>query len=418
MEGTRFKLFPQPRFLDDFEEPEVVYVSSPAGSLGPGPQDHRMYTIFPIGKTQPYGIAAQGGGPAASPPWTGRIHPLAEPDAEGHFDYLDPGSPQFEAAHLFGTVRFVLDIWEDYFGREIPWHAAKHYDRQELTILPSLENAYSGYGFLEMGGDRKHGRYKPFSLNFDVIAHEVGHAIIYSEIGVPHPRGTTGEYFGFHESAADLVALISSLHFDSLVMRLLDNTHGNLYRLNNIVRMAELSGNKQIRIAANDVRLSEFEEGWVKEHKLSQPLTGAFFDILVDIFHEMLLDYGAITPEMEDLSDKLLATPDYAPVMQSLFDDAYAANPAAFKMALIDARDVLGNYLADTWASLAKDGLNFVDVARVFEAVDKQHTGGRYQSIIRGNFELRDIGLVEVGPQLAPDKDSHTNSIRTIVPLD
>jgi hypothetical protein len=416
-EGTRFKLFPQPRFLEDFSEPEVVMVSSPPGSLGPGPQDHRMYTIFPVGKEKPYGIAAQGE-EAAAPPWTGPIEDLAMPDENGHFDYLEPGTPQFEQAHLFGTVRFVLDIWEQYFDREIEWHSKKDYERIELTILPSLENAYSGYGFLEMGGDRKHGRYKPFSLNFDVIAHEVGHAIIYSEIGVPHPRGTTGEYFGFHESAADLVALVSSLHFDSLVNLLLENTSGNLYTMNVANRMAELSGNKQIRIAANDARLADFSCGWIKEHKLSEPLTGAFFDIFVDIYHEMLVDYGAISPEVEDLSDKLLATPDYAPVMQQLFDEAYADHPEAFKLALIDARDILGTYLADTWASLAKDDLNFIDVARVFEEVDRQHTGGRFQTHIRGNFDMRDIGHVEVGPQLAPDEDSHSNSIRTVVPLD
>ena len=421
MEGTRFKLYPQPRFLEDFEEPETVYVSSPAGSLDPGPADHRMYAIFPVGKPAPYGINPN---PDSSddvpmPPWEGAVQPLAEADQQGHFDHLEPGTPQFEAAHLFGTVRFVLDIWEGYFDREIPWHSAKHYDRLELTILPSLENAYSGYGFLEMGGDRKHGRYKPFSLNFDVIAHEVGHAIIYSELGVPHPRGTTGEYFGFHESAADLVALISSLHFNSLVDRLLLRTSGNLYRLNSITRMAELSDNAQIRIAANDVRLSEFERGWIKEHKLSQPLTGAFFDIFVDLFHECLLDYGAIDEHMEHLSDELLATPDYAPVMQALFDEAFAASPDGFKMALVDARDILGTYLADTWKEIDSNSLNFVDVARAFEAVDRAHTGGRYEKLIRGNFEMRDIGRVKVGPQLAPlQKDSHANSVRTVVPLD
>ncbi|MEM8840164.1 MAG: hypothetical protein AAGD47_00155 [Pseudomonadota bacterium] len=418
MEGTRFKLYPQPHFLEDFSEPETVMVSSPPGSLDAGPADHRMYTIFPIGKQKAYGIDAEGGALLA-PPWTGPIEEPAMPDAEGHFDHLEPGTPQFEAAHLFGTVRFVMDIWEDYFDRRIPFHSEGHFDRVELTILPSLENAYSGFGFLEMGGDRQYGSYKSFSLNFDVIAHEVGHAIIYSEVGVPDPENVTGEYFGFHESAADLVALISSLHFNSLVDLLLENTHGNLYMLNLVNRMAELGGNKQIRIAANDVRLSQFVKGWTKEHKLSQPLTGAFFDILVDLFHEFLLDYGAITPEMEDLSDKLLATPDYAPVMQELFDEAYAKHPEAFKLALIDARDVMGTYLADTWQRLDRRGLNFADVADAFLAVDRAHTGGRYERLIRGNFEMRDIGLVEVGPQLEPlAADSHANSVRTIVPID
>ncbi|MCV3272840.1 gluzincin family metallopeptidase [Roseobacter sinensis] len=418
MQGTRFKLFPQPGFLDAFAEPEVIEVSSPAGSLRPGPSDDRMYTIFPIGKAQPYGISPDGSD-ALAPPWTGEVEAPAMPDAEGHFDYLEPGTPQFETAHLFGTVRFVMDIWEDYFDRTIPWQGEKSYDRQELTILHSLDNAYSGYGFIEMGADLSTGKPRPFALNFDVIAHEVGHAIIYSEIGVPDPRNVTGEYFGFHESAADLVALISSLHFNSLVDLLLNNTRGNLYMLNAVNRIAELSDNKQIRIAANDKRLSEFAEGWVKEHHLAQPLTGAFFDILVDIFHEMLLDYDAISPEMEDLSDQLLATHAYAPVMQEMFDEAYADHPETFKLALLDARDILGTYLADTWQLLSRQDLNFVDVAEAFLHVDQAHTGGRFERIIRGNFHLRDIGLVEVGPQLAPlGKDSHANSVRTMLPID
>lgn len=418
MAGTRFKLFPQPQFLDDYREPEIIEVSSPAGSLGPGPSDDRMYTIFPIGKKEPYGIAPDGSA-ALAPPWKGEIEPMAVPDAEGHFDYLEPGTKQFETAHLFGTVRFVLDIWEDYFDRKIPWQSDKTHDRLELTILHSLENAFSGYGFIEMGGDRSTGSLKPFSLNFDVIAHELGHAIIYSEVGVPDPNNVTGEYFGFHESAADLVALLSSLHFNSLVDLLLENTSGNLYMLNAVNRMAELSENKQIRIAANDKRLGEFAEGWIKEHHLSQPLTGAFFDILVDIFHEMLLDYDAISPEMEDLSDQLLATSQYAPVMQELFDEAYAANPDKFKLALLDARDILGTYLADTWQRLSRQDLNFVDIADVFLDVDREHTGGRFERLIEGNFKLRDIGYVHVGPQLEPlGKDSHANSVRTMVPLD
>ncbi len=418
LEGTRFRLFPQPYFIENFAEPETVFVSSPAGSLLPGPADDRMYTIFPIGKDQPYGISPDGSDVLA-PPWGGEIEPPAMPDAEGNFDYLEPGTPQFETAHLFGTVRFVMDIWEDYFDRKIPWQSDKTNDRLELTILPSLENAYSGYGFIEMGGDTTDGNFHPFSLNFDVIAHEVGHAIIYSEVGVPDPTDVTGEYFGFHESAADLVALISSLHFNTLVDLLLENTHGNLYMLNAINRIAELSSNKQIRIAANDVRLSDFAQGWVKEHHLAQPLTGAFFDILVDIFHEMLLDYGAISPELEELSDELLATCEYTPIMQNLFDEAYAANPDLFKLALLDARDILGTYLADTWKQIQKRDLNFYEVADIFVEVDRGHTGGRFERIIRGNFELRDIGLVEVGPQLKPlDKDSHANSVRTMIPID
>jgi hypothetical protein len=419
MRGTRFKLYPQPSFLADFKTPETVYISSPPGSIGPGPSDERIYTVFPVDKPKPYGVDAspQGFEKIALPPWQGLILAPAQPDSMGHFDHLTPGTPQFEAAHLFGTARFVLDIWEKYFGRPIPWHFAQTYDRLELTIQPTLENAFSGYGFIEVGGDWKTGVFRPFSLNFDVIAHEMGHLMVYSEVGLPDPSLSQGEYWGFHESAADLVALVSSLHFDSVVTELLDRTRGNLYTYNVLSRMGELSPEVQIRTAANDVRLSLFSAGWRDEHLLSQPLTGAFFDIFVDIFHENLLDHGLIGPDVEDLSDQLLATPDYAPVMQVLFDQAYGRNPDGFRDALLLTRDILGTYLADTWSQLDAESLNFLKVAEAFEAVDLRLSGGRYHRLIRGNFDMRDIGYVRVGPQLAPlGENSHVNSVRTQVP--
>jgi hypothetical protein len=417
--GTRFKLFPQPSFVEAQVAPEIVEISSPVGSVGPGPSDHRAYTVFPVGKTAPYGISEDPRHVSrlALPPWRGPILPPAEPDERGHFDYLEPGTPQFEMAHLFGCVRFVLDVWEGYFGRPIRWHFEKDYPRIELSILHGFDNAYSGYGFIEAGGTGKGEAFFPYSLSFDVIAHEVGHAIIYRELGIPDPARATGEYFGFHESAADLVSLIASLHFNSVVDDLLVATSGNLYTLNVLSRMAELSAQKQIRISANDRRLREFVRGWKKEHELSEPLTGAFFDIFVDIFHEQLLEMRLIPPEVEDLSDRLLATPEYAPVMQALFDEAFMRDPDGFKMALLHTRDILGTYLADTWDAIETDDLSFVDVARVFEAVDRELNGGRYRRLIRGNFDMRDIGFVRVGRQLAPlGKDSHAGSVRTLVP--
>lgn len=416
--GTRFLLYPQPPFLVEFAEPEVVEVSSPAGSVGPGPEDERMYAIHPVGKTKPYGISPLPTGGMYLPPWDGPILPPAIPGPDGHFDHIDPEDPAFEMAHLFGAAHFTLDVWEGYFGRQIPWHFAAGQEKLELTILPSLNNALIGWGFLETGGTTEHGgEYKPYSLNFDIVAHEIGHAIIYSEIGIPAPDNAWGEYYGFHESAADVVALIASLHFDSVVDDVLAHTRGNLYTLNRLSRFAELSSNHQIRMAANDSVLSDFAHGWTKEHDLSQPLTGAMFDILVDIFHERLLWHGVISPQLEDLSDRLEGTPHYAEVMQALFDRRFAADPEGFRLALIEARDYLGTYLADTFALLDPDMLSYLGVGQALEQVDRQITGGQFLPIIRGNFLMREIGLVASGPRLAPpDEGSHSASVRTMVP--
>ena len=418
--GTRFLLFPQPQFLDEFQLPELVEVSSPPGTVGPGPSNERMYTIYPVGKPEPYGVQESGPGSSGRflPPWQGETLAPALPDENGHFDHIDPADPAFEAAHLFGSAHFTLDVWEGYFGRPIPWHFRRDFDRLELTMLPTMDNALIGWGFLETGGTTEYGdEYRPYSLNFDIVAHEIGHAIIYSEVGIPSPENVSGEYYGFHESAADLVALLTSLHFGSVVDDVLKNTHGNLYTLNKLSRFAEMSVNNQIRLAANNSVLSDFAHGWTDEHDLAQPLTGAMFDILVDVFHERLLWHGVIPPEMEDLSDRLEGTPQYAPVMQALFDRHYATNPEGFRRALLEARDYLGTYLADAWRLLDPDMLSYFGVGQALEEVDQAITGGQFLRIIRGNFQMREIGLVVPGPRLEPPgADSHSASVRTFVP--
>ena len=418
--GTRFLLFPQSPFLSNVGEPELIEVSSPPGTIGPGPSNDRMYTVYPVSKPVPYGLhQTQRGDPFMFlPPWKGEVLPPALPDENGHFDYITPDDPSFEAAHLFAAAHFTLDVWEGYFGRPIPWHFRNDYDRLELTMLPSLDNALIGWGFLETGGTTKYGdEYRPYSLNFDVVAHEIGHAIIYSEVGIPTPEKASGEYYGFHESAADLVALLSTLHLGSVVEDLLESTRGNLYALNKLNRFAELSDNDQIRLAANTNVLSEFVHGWSDEHLLAQPLTGAMFDIFVDVFHERLLLRDLISTGMEDLSDRLEADPSYGEVMQGMFDERYAEDPDGFRIALLEARDYLGSYLADAWQLLNPEFLTYYGVEQALLEVDHSITGGQFEPIISGNFRVRDIGLVRPGPRLKkPGRGSHSASVRTLVP--
>ena len=113
-----------------------------------------MYVVDPIGKT-----AALRHRPV--PPLGARFStaamerpepPPAMPDAAGHFDYLEPGTPEFEMAQLYGCVRFVLDVWEHYFGRPIAWHFLSRL-RGWKSPSADLNNATAGYGFLELGAN-------------------------------------------------------------------------------------------------------------------------------------------------------------------------------------------------------------------------------------------------------------------------
>lgn len=418
--GTRFRLYPQAPILDPDREPEVILVSSPAGTVGPGPEDDRMYAIAPVDKWPPYGVQTRRDGSPYLylPPWDGDIHAPAVPDADGHFDHIDEDSPGFLVAHMFGCVRFVLDVWEGYFGEPLEWHSADAFDKMELVHLPRFDNSRIGFGFIEFGSSRsKSGVASRDATNFDIVAHEVGHGIIYSTVGVPDPEGETGEYNGFHESAADLVAIVSCLHFDSVVDELLENTRGNLYMLNRLNRIAELSHNEQIRIASNTVTMSEFVDGWRREHRLSQPLTGAIFDTLIDVFHEQLLDRGVISPALEELADRYEYQPRYQALVQDMFADAYAGEKPAFREALLDARDILGLYLAETWRRLPADHLSYLRVGDTLCAVDRDFGGGEYTDIIIENFACREIGRVPLGPQLAKlPRENHMDSPRWMSP--
>ena len=82
------------------------------------------------------------------------------------------------------------------------------------------------------------GRPQPFCLNYDIMAHETGHSILFSQIGVPAPDQISVPFLAFHGSFADLVALIGVLHFGSVQTRLLEQTGGNLYVLNLVNRSA------------------------------------------------------------------------------------------------------------------------------------------------------------------------------------
>ena len=283
--GTRFHVFPQPRFLGRadgsgplFPEPEEVIISVPPERMQPGPADDRMYVVDAVGKLPYSGFSG--------PPYRGPSRDPVQPGADGHFTHLDLNSREFSAASMYATVRRVLDIWEDYFGRLIEWQFMPRFARLELIPLIEWDNAQSGFGFLEFGFGRTptntidHTR--PYCENFDVLAHELGHSIIFSEVGAPSAPSDDGvDYFGMHESAGDLVAIVGSLHFDSLVDHLLDSTKGNLLTINGLDRVGELSDSREIRVAFNAKRMSDVGE---EPHDRSLPLTGAIFDTMVEVF--------------------------------------------------------------------------------------------------------------------------------------
>jgi hypothetical protein len=105
---------------------------------------------------------------------------------------------------MYATVRRALDIWEDYFGHRIEWQFEADFARLEMIPLIEWDNAQAGYGFIEFGfGRTPEGTIDhalPYCENFDVLAHELGHSIIFSQVGIPQSPLDQGiDYGGFQE---------------------------------------------------------------------------------------------------------------------------------------------------------------------------------------------------------------------------
>lgn len=376
--GCRFLIYPQAPYLSGYDRPEPVWISTPPGEVQPGPANRRMYVRDPVLAKEPYEYPYL-------PPFVGATHAPAEAGPAGHFDQIDPGSRQFLAAHAFASAQRVLDIFESYLGREVPWYFAETYDR--LEIIPQVEwhNAQSGYGFLELGVDREgEGEASPFALNFDVIAHEVGHAILFSLYGAPASGLSSGDFGAFHEANADLISLVSFMHFDSGLDRLLRHSQGNLLVLNELNRIAELTGDRQIRLAGNARRLSEVTG---EIHDRSRPFTGAVFDTIVDGFHWRLAERGLADEELVDIDIRAVDAARMRRISQ-FTAQAFRARPYLFKTALIEARDEVALALARTWPRLDPDTLNFADAA---DLICRSARSAALAARFETNFRWREI---------------------------
>ena len=93
--GVRFRLFPKPPYVHPEWPPETISVSSPPGTIGPGPADDRMRSDLPTDKRYSYGVNP---GPLGTPrldlpPFRRPIHRPVCPDDEGHFDLIPKGAP-------------------------------------------------------------------------------------------------------------------------------------------------------------------------------------------------------------------------------------------------------------------------------------------------------------------------------------
>ena len=258
-------------------------------------------------------------------------------------------------------------------------------------MVSGWANAHSGPGFIETGMmPDEAGAQQLLALNFDVIGHETGHAILFSQVGVPPPGKMTGQYLAFHESFSDMIGLIAAMNFPSVTRKLLAQTGGNLYVLNLVNRLGKLSDRTQVRIADNTTTMADVaglhllaDGSWAdpmgegrNQHALGEPLTGAVFDMLVEIFQDGLVRRGAIAPDRDPRGWTRAAVDASFATLHAESRHALARFADEFTAAIDGARDVVGGAMAHAILTLDPETLSFDRVAaRMLEAAAGQGQG-------------------------------------------
>lgn len=196
----------------------------------------------------------------------------------------------FHQVNMWAIVERTLGLIEDQYlmGRPIPWA----FGSGRLALLPHagyLENAYYDRGtgalhFFYFQGAKGEPVYT--CLSHDVVAHELGHAILdglkpyYNEVSSP-------ETAGFHEYFGDAVAMMASLSMRETALVVVRGGPAKL-KPHNVVSAiasefgAELRGIPEedyLRGAWNNRKMKDLR-GTFEEHDWSEILTGVYYDIL------------------------------------------------------------------------------------------------------------------------------------------
>ena len=206
-----------PSVIDD-GGPVRAAISVPAGRLQRGPRGHRLHVVD-----------VNVGTNAASPPVV--LHtegPWVYRDrwsAKEHPDATTLGAQrEFRAQNVYAVAAHTLALFEQHLGRPIPWHSGfpQLYlvprARLEANAFYSREHNAVLFGWLPGLGGRPA---LHTALSYDVIAHEVSHAVLdglrprFTEPGLP-------DQLAFHEALADLVAMLSVIDLEGVAQHLLD----------------------------------------------------------------------------------------------------------------------------------------------------------------------------------------------------
>ena len=202
--------------------------------------------------------------------------------------------PQFHQVNVWAILQNTLAFFEggSGLGRPIPWG----FEGNRLTVVPHAgegENAFydrqsKSLQFYYFGpdGDRVH-----TCLSADIVHHELAHAIL-DGVRPYFSESASVQTGAFHEFMGDISAVLLSLNNRKFRQTIAEQTDGDLSAAKNLSSIAEqfgkaTNGRDYLRTARSRATMSTVG-GLTSVHTVSQVLTAAMFDILLELTRQYL----------------------------------------------------------------------------------------------------------------------------------
>jgi hypothetical protein len=201
----------------------------------------------------------------------------------------DAGSFQFHQVSVWALLQCALAFFEDgaALGRTIPWA----FEGNRLIVVPHAgygENAYydrdsKSLQFYYFGSDTDT---VYTCLSSDIVHHEFGHAVL-DGIRPLFNESSHPQTAAFHEFMGDLTAILLTLKNRTLRQQLAVATGGTFDKATTLSSLAEefgqaVEGRPYLRTASNQETMATMANV-TSPHRLSQVLTGAMFDALIEL---------------------------------------------------------------------------------------------------------------------------------------
>jgi hypothetical protein len=304
-----------------------------------------------------------------------------QPDDNGNYLFT-PGSIHFDQVNAFYYTTLTLRMYERYARRALPWAFAAprlkvdpHVGSEANAFYDEQERMLGFHTFTPTNGDPA----VSTAQSADIVSHEAAHAVL------DGLRDLWNESFGlgttaFHESFGDMTAVLVALHDDSLVRRVLSWTKDDLHLDNFVAAIAE-----QLTDALSRQTASTTLNQTIYVRNALNTFTAVPFDTLT-----FAPENPAFTLSRQPHSYSRLFTGAFYDILIGIYDHLRKTDSP--HIALVRARDILGNLLVTAVEAGPVGELDFTDMAKAFIAAEHLMWEGELAPILIDSFVRRGFG--------------------------